>query len=305
MTAGGKSVAIVGGSGFIGTHLTRELLGRGYSVRVVDLRPPRLQVPFTRADVLDRGALAAALAGVEGVFHLASLMGVENCQTQAEAVARVNVQGAENVSRTCREHGIPRLLFTSTSEVYGDGAKVPFGESDEKRPKSTYGRTKLAAEELLRSQADAGLAVRIVRLFNAYGPGQEENFVVCRFVRQARLREALTVYGDGQQIRCFTHVRDVVRGTVDAFEYGSTPEETFNIACPSPTRTVDLAHLVLHLFGRRNGVRFLPLGAGGVRSADIEIQRRIPDVERARRLLGFEARVSLPEGLEELVRDGG
>jgi UDP-glucose 4-epimerase len=305
MTAGGRSVAIVGGSGFIGTHLTRELLGRGYAVRVVDLCEPRLEVPFRRADVLDRERLAAALSGVDGVFHLASLMGVENCLAQPDAVARVNERGAAHVSRACREHGIPRLLFTSTSEVYGDGASVPFGEGDEKRPKSAYGRTKLAAEELLRGAAGSGFAVRIVRLFNAYGPGQGEPFVVCRFLRQARLGEALTVYGDGRQIRCFTHVRDIVRGTVDAFEFGSTAEETFNIACPTPTRMVDLAHLVLELVGRRNGVRFLPLGDDGVRSAETEIHRRIPDVERARRLLGFEARVSLREGLEELVRDGG
>jgi nucleoside-diphosphate-sugar epimerase len=304
MNAVGKTMAIVGGSGFIGTHLTRELLDRGFAVRVVDVREPRLNVPFAHADVLDRRALSAALRGVDGVYHLASLMGVENCLAQAGTVARVNLEGAANVSRACLDNGVPRLLFTSSSEVYCDGSKVPFAEADEKHPKSPYGRTKLAAEGLLRDRAGANLAVRIVRFFNAYGPQQSEQFVVRRFLRQARNGEELTVYGDGEQIRCFTHVRDVVRGTAAAFEHGSSVEETFNIACPTPTRLIDLAHLVLELFDRRNGIRFLPLGGEGVRSAEIEIRRRIPDVDRARRLLGFEARVALREGLEEMARDG-
>ena len=296
-----KQVAIVGGSGFIGHYLAQELLQNGYEVRIVDRVKPRLDLPFVEADIADLDALTAALQGVEGVFHLAALVGVDHCLSDDQAVINVNLKGTEHVLKACQANGIKRLLFSSSSEVYGDGVKVPFSEDDELHPKSTYGKTKILSEELLKQHASADLQVRVVRFFNIYGLGQRTDFVINRFVERIVSGQPVTIYGDGTQTRCFTHVTDAARGTVRAFEYGTEDFDVFNIANHRAFTILELAELIAKLSDKPLEVQHADFGQEGVRSADIEIFRRIPDTQKAKARFGFEAQVLLEDALREII----
>ena len=296
-----KQVAIVGGSGFIGHYLSQELLRNGYEVRIVDRIKPRLDLSFVEADIADPDALTAALQGVEGVFHLAALVGVDHCLSDDQAVINVNLKGTENVLKACQANGVKRLLFSSSSEVYGDGVKVPFSESDELQPKSMYGKTKIRSEQLLKEQAGPDLQVRVVRFFNIYGLGQRTDFVINRFVERILNGQPITIYGDGLQTRCFTHVTDAARGTVNAFEYGDEDFEVFNIANHRAFTILELADLIAELSEKPVEIQYADFGQAGVRSADIEIYRRIPDTRKAKERMGFEAQVLLEDGLREII----
>ncbi|EAO52536.1 UDP-glucose 4-epimerase [Bacillus thuringiensis serovar israelensis ATCC 35646] len=143
-------IGVIGGSGFIGKHVTKELLARGYEVVIFDKFKPSIDVPFKEIDILDIATLRENLIDVDGVIHLAALVGVDNCRLNEEDVVRVNFEGTKNIVQVCNENGIEKLLFSSSSEVYGDGVSVPFKENDIKIPKSAYGKAKLMSEDYLK-----------------------------------------------------------------------------------------------------------------------------------------------------------
>lgn len=296
-----KNIAVIGGSGFIGSNLCKELVKRNYNVRVIDQKKPKIDhLPFIQANIKDTDALRKSLEGIDGVFHLAALVGVDSCLSDDNEVIQTNLKGTENVLNVCLELGIKKLLFTSSSEVYGDGVKVPFSEDDDKVPKSTYGKAKLEAERLLKQISD-DIDVRIVRYFNIYGVGQREDFVITRFCRNVLQGKSIQIYGDGSQIRCFTNVKDAVRGTILAYEYPDSPYEVFNIANSRPTTIKDLAHLIYNLTNNEPKIQYINFSETGVRPKSVEVFQRIPDITKAKKLLNFEASISLEQGLKELI----
>lgn len=296
-----KNIAVIGGAGFIGSHLCKELIHRNYKVRVIDQNKPKIDnIPFIQANIKDIDALRKALKGVDGVFHLAALVGVDSCLNDDNEVIQTNLKGTENVLDVCMELGVKKILFTSSSEVYGDGVKVPFSEDDDKVPKSTYGKAKLEAEKLLK-QVSNNIDVRIVRYFNIYGIGQREDFVISRFCRNVLQGKAIQIYGDGSQVRCFTNVKDAVRGTVLAYEYPDSPYEVFNIANSRPITIKELAYLIYNLTKNEPKIQYIDFNETGVRPKSVEVFQRIPDVTKAKKLLHFEASISLEKGLKELI----
>ncbi|MED3301705.1 NAD-dependent epimerase/dehydratase family protein, partial [Bacillus thuringiensis] len=233
--------------------------------------------------------------------HLAALVGVDNCRLNEEDVVRVNFEGTKNIVQVCTENGIEKLLFSSSSEVYGDGVSVPFKENDIKIPKSAYGKAKLMSEDYLKEYVSNSLKIRVVRYFNVYGSQQNDNFVISKFLKQAHSGKDITIYGDGQQIRCFSYISDIVNGTILAFEYEGENFADFNIGNNKPISMEELAIKINELMGNKSKIKFLDLGEEGVRNSSIEIFRRIPSIEKAKLFLNYQPIISLDKGLEIII----
>ncbi|WP_448595063.1 NAD-dependent epimerase/dehydratase family protein [Thermoflexus hugenholtzii] len=308
-------ILVTGGAGFIGSHLVERLLQEGYAVTVLDdlsggrlenleaVRDhPRLRILI--GDVTDPVTLRRALEGVERVFHLAAVVGVLRVLADPLRTMRVNVRGTEMVLEACAGRGLP-VCLASSSEVYGKGIRWPAAEEDDLRlgpptvARWAYAVSKLLDEHLALAWARRGLRVSVVRYFNVYGPRADPagyGYVIARFMDQALRGEPLTVYGDGRQTRSFIYVEDAVEGTLRA---GFLPEafgRIFNIGRAEEISIRELAERVRAITGRSVPVRFVPFSEAYGPGFE-ETPRRVPDVSRARALLGFEARVTLDEGL--------
>ncbi|WP_376788524.1 NAD-dependent epimerase/dehydratase family protein [Thermoflexus sp.] len=307
---------VTGGAGFIGSHLVERLLAEGYSVTVLDdLSGGRLENldgvrdhPGLRVivgDVRDRAVLQAALEKVEIVFHLAAVVGVPRVLADPLRAIRVNVEGTERVLEACAERGIS-VCMASSSEVYGKGVRWPAGEADDLQlgpptvARWAYAASKLLDEHLAMAWARRGLRVSVVRYFNVYGPRADPHgygYVIARLMDQALRGEPLTVYGDGRQTRSFIYVEDAVEGTLRAGWLPVAFGQIFNIGHPEEISILALAERIRLISGSRAPIRFLPFSE--VYGPDFEeVPRRVPDVSKARVLLGFEARVTLDDGLQ-------
>lgn len=307
-----NKIFVTGGSGFVGSNVLKLLLQRGdCQVTVFDLKPPQgLAVDFVEGSIGDAEALARAMKGHDRVFHLAAMLGVEACQKDEALVYETNVQGTRNVLAAMEAHGIKRLLFSSSSEIYGDGQAEQFREVDVPQPKSAYGKSKVEGERLSQQFAErTGSVATVVRLFNVYGPGQREDFVMVRFCRGAISNSLLQVHGTGAQTRTFTFIDDAAKGIVAAaFAPQQRPFEIFNIGSKETVTISTLAQRIREIANSQSPLEVVPFGATQVgRNLSFEVFRRIPDVAKAARQIPFEASTSLTEGIRrtlEWVRDG-
>lgn len=299
-------VLVTGGQGLIGRTTCEYLICQNLEVRAFDLpthifvnkHQPIEGVENWHGSILDRETLSFAMRGCDHVFHFAAFMGVEKTEGKPLDCLDINIIGTRNVLECCKKEGVRRVVFASSSEVYGDPLQMPMSEGDVPRPKSVYGVSKLAAEEYVKAyQREAGLAYTILRFFNVYGRGQTPEFVMSNFITAALQNSSMKVYGDGEQIRCFCEVRDAVRGAYLALLSEKAENNTFNIGNDGePISMKELAYKVLSLIGKKVESIFVPL-AESDRSQAREIYRRIPDISKARNLLGYEPQVSLTEGI--------
>ena len=312
-------VLITGGAGFIGSHLADCFLDGGATVTVVDnlsaglrsnivhhLRSPHFR--FVEGDVRDKQLMGELVQGHDLVCHLAAVVGVQRVVADPLRTILQNVGGTEIVLALSHQYG-RRVLFASTSEVYGKSNNLPFAEDDDRVLGSTrvarwaYATGKALDEHLCLAYHAQGLAVSIVRYFNSYGPRLDlkgYGSVVGIFISQALANEPLTVHHDGQQTRCFTYVSDTARGSLLAATQRQALGQVFNIGTNAETSILALAELVIHLTRSKSQVAFVPYT--DVYGADSEdIARRVPHVRKAEHLLGFRAQVSLQEGLERTI----
>jgi UDP-glucose 4-epimerase len=308
-------VLVTGGAGYIGSHLVDALLDRSDEVLVIDnlstgsvaniqhrLGRPRFQ--FVNDSILNEVLLERLVPGVDLIFHLAAVVGVKHVVADPLAAINTNVRGTEVVLNTAFKYW-KKVVLASTSEIYGKSARVPFREDDDRVLGTTsvgrwsYSMSKGIDEHFAFAYAVKGLPVTIVRYFNSYGPRIEERgygTVVANFFRQALKGEPITVHGDGRQTRCFTYVTDTVAGTLLAGEVRTAEGEAFNLGNNAETSMLELARAVKAVTRSKSKIVFVPYesyyGAGFE-----DTRRRVPSIEKARRLLGFRPRVSLREGL--------
>jgi UDP-glucose 4-epimerase len=313
----GRAV-VTGGAGFIGSHLVELLLETGYSVHVIDdLSTGKLEnlaavgehagLAVSVASAADADVAERAVADADVVFHLAGVVGVRRLAQEPLTVMQANLHSTETVLRVCSRRGVP-VLLTSSSEVYGDGP-VPFVEGTPVRPGSTeglrggYACAKAMGEWLASAHAEQSeLPVVVARLFNTVGPRQsgDHGMVLPRFVQQAVRGEPMTVYGGGQQTRCFAHVGDVARALLGLATSASVPGRVVNVGSDLETSVGELAQMVRAAAGSSSVIRNVPFGEV-FPEGFVDPLRRVPSLDRLRKANGWVPETPLQEIVEELV----
>jgi len=314
-----SNVVVTGGYGFIGSHLVSALLDRGDTVTVFDFAKNTRDTSidfdthpnfrFVQGDVTDLASLEQALApDVDTVFHLAAVVGVKNYLNDPLRVLDVNVIGTRNVLELSQRHGT-RVVFASTSEVFGKNPNPPFAEDDDRVLGSTrtarwsYSTSKAMAEHLVFAMHSAhGLPVTVVRYFNVYGPRQAPIFVVSQSIHRILNGRAPLLYDSGDQTRCFTYVDDAVAGTLLAADSDAAIGAAFNIGSMVETSmrdVVDLAIKVADVDTVSSAEAVDTEARFGGRYEDIP--RRIPDSTKAQRELGWRLQVNVEEGIRRTI----
>lgn len=312
-------ILVTGGAGFLGSYLVDALLAKGHEVSALDdvsagaeekiyQHRDNRQFHFVRDSVLNEPVVDGLINRCEMVYHLAAVVGVHHYVINPYAVLNVNVNGTQIVLRSAHKHG-RKVLFTSTSEVYGRNPRVPYGEDDDRVLGSTridrwcYSTSKAVGEHFCFAYRKLGLPVSIVRYFNVYGPRMDKldtGRVVTIFLGKILRNEPVSVVGDGSQTRCFTYVDDAVAGTVLAGERPEAEGEIFNIGTNVETTILELAKRMIALAGSSSKVVQVPQEQVYGKSYE-DIQRRVPDVSRAARVLGWRATTTLDEGLRKTI----
>jgi UDP-glucose 4-epimerase len=297
---------VTGGGGFIGHHLVRRLLTDGYEVRVLDNfatgrreRLEGLDIALVEGDLRSYERAHTAVRRTDVVFHLGALPSVPRSVQDPLTTGAVNVEGTLNVLLASRDEGVKRVVFASSSSVYGANDALPKTEDDQPLPVSPYGVSKLGAEHYCRAfTAVYGLETVSLRLFNVFGPGQDPlsqyAAVVPRFIAALANETAPMIYGDGRQTRDFTYVSDVIDAFVLAAEIDPPSGDVFNIAAGSETSLIDLIDVLRELFVSSLEPRFEPARAG-------EVRRSCGDARKAGDILGWAPRWSLEAALEECI----
>jgi UDP-glucose 4-epimerase len=312
MSLTGKRVLITGGAGFIGTTLAHRLVDGNEVVAFDNLHRDALSsttlaehpsFTFVQGDVLDSEALTAAASGATHIVHCAGIAGVDTVLQSPVRTMRVNLIGTYNAleAGVATSDTLERIIDFSTSEVFGQHAfnvaeahVTAIGSVGEAR--WTYAVSKLAGEHMAHAyHAELGLPTVSVRPFNVYGPGQIGGGAIRAFIEAALAGRDLTIHGDGSQIRAWCYVDDMVEGTLLALEHPNAVGESFNIGNARSAVTIyDLATRIKRLTGCPGEIVFQPLHY-------IDVELRIPNVQKAHELLGFEAHVELDEGLEKTI----
>jgi len=303
----GVKVLVTGGAGFIGSRLADKLLERASLVVVYDnfddfyagkennvahnLRNPKYRL--IKADILDYETLLRVMKEVDVVFHEAAQPGVRFSLENPLKTNRVNVEGTLNVLMAAKQTGVKKVVYASSSSVYGTPKYVPMDEGHPKNPSSPYAVSKLVAEEYCRVFSEVyGLEIVSLRYFSVYGPRQRPDQAVRAFAERIARGQPPIVYGDGSQTRDFTYVDDVVEATIKAAEVDDIGGEVFNIGFGRETSIKDLVHKLIKLMEVEGKVEpeFKPSYKG-------DFPRTLADNSKARRVLGWEPTTSLDEGL--------
>lgn len=315
MKLDGKRILVIGGAGFIGSHVVEELLRTDVeSVTVYDnfargklsnlgnsLADPRCGVFGDGGDIRDTDVLRRAMEGIDGVCHLAA-MWLLHCKDYPRTAFDVNIAGTFNVLEACVEAGVERLVYSSSASVYGDAVEVPMTEDHPFRNRNFYGATKIAGEAMCRAFHDqSGLNYVGLRYMNIYGPRQDQTAaytgVIPIMLNKIDANETPVVNGDGSQAYDFLTVRDAARCNVLALQADVT-DNFYNVGTGIQTSIRDLCELILRLRRSQLSVTYNPYSAEDARRL---VQNRIGSPAKATRDLGFTFSDDLETGLQNLI----
>jgi len=299
---------VTGGAGFIGSNLVERLVSLGHGVRVFDnLSEGRLEnlaavidrIEFIHADLRDQQAVYEAMRGVDFVLHQAALRSVPRSVVEPLQTNEVNVTGTVHVLLAAREAGAKRVVFASSSSVYGESEELPQRESQLPRPLSPYAVSKLAGEYYCTTFAKLyGVETVSLRYFNVFGPRQDPRSeyaaVIARFILAALNDEPLEIHGDGLQSRDFTYVANVVEANLQAVVKQGISGEVFNVGCGQRYSVLDVKAHLERILGKKLNSYHTAARKGDVRQTQA-------DMTKAERLLGYTSTISFEEGLRKTI----
>lgn len=302
-----ESILVTGGAGNIGSALVRSLVKRPDTHIVVadnlltgsveKIRLDACNLTFIKCDVNDFDDIASLFYRFRftHVFHFAAVVGVQRTLANPLLVLR-DITGVENILRLCKNTGVHRVYFSSSSEVYGEPFEIPQNENTTPlNSRLPYAVVKNVGEVYLRTfQREFGLPYTIFRFFNTYGPRQSEDFVLPRFVRAALAGKPLQVYGDGAQTRTFCYVDDTVETCVAVHAEAACENDVINIGSDVEISILELACLAIRVTGSRSSIEFLPPLLEG------DMSRRCPDISKMRQILQRPL-LPLEKGIQKLV----
>lgn len=309
------SYLVTGGAGFIGSHIVEELLRRGEAVRVLDnfsegkrenlnfvehySNSPSFNYELIEGDIRDMDTCRRACRDMDYVLHQAALHSVPRSVNEPVPTNEVNVTGTLNILLAARDAGIKRVVLASSSSVYGDSPIMPQSEAQIPSPVSPYAASKLAGEHYCMVFSKTyGLETSCLRYFNVFGPRQDPASqyaaVIPSFIVSALQGKPLEIHGDGLQSRDFTYVSNVVEANLLAAKAANIKGEVINIACGEPYSILDVASSIAKILGKNLEYNYVEARPGDVRHT-------LADISKARKLLGYENRVTFVDGLREVV----
>ena len=306
---------ITGGAGFIGSHLSDALVSRGDSVVILDnfttgskenLNKVAGSVTVVSGDILDSALVSKLVSESDFVVHLAAALGVFNIVNKPLESLMTNLKGTEFVLEAANKFNKP-VLVASTSEIYGKNSKVPLNEEDDRvighplKSRWSYSEAKAVDESLAYFYyLENKLPIRIVRFFNTVGPRQVGHYgmVVPRFVSAALKNEPLSVYGRGDQIRCFCHVSDAVRGLLLVMDSDKAVGEVFNIGNNQQISITELAKKVIEITRSKSSIEKIAYEKAYPQGFE-DMQMRVPDISKIKRVLGWSPEI----GLDQIIKD--
>jgi len=298
-------ILVTGGAGFIGSHIVEYLVQRGDSVTVVDnlntgkienLKSVFKKINFAQIDIRDFKVLKNLMENIDGIFHQAAMASVQDSFRIPEKFHDVNVNGTENIFKIAKEFGI-KVVYASSSSVYGDTSILPTTESDEKRPINPYAKTKLEKDKLAEQYAKNGLKVIGLRYFNVFGPRQSKEYAGVIKLFLERIQQGLPplVNGDGLQIRDFVYVDDVVNANILSME-SDIDFEFFNIGTGTTISILDLANMIIKFSGLKIKPIHRPALPGDVRATQA-------DITKVKTMLKWRPTTSIQDWLKNAVLD--
>jgi UDP-N-acetylglucosamine/UDP-N-acetyl-alpha-D-glucosaminouronate 4-epimerase len=303
-----KRYLVTGGAGFIGSHIVRRLVSQGEEVRVIDdlstgnearLDDVRCSIEFVQGDLADGKVSDEAVKGIDYVLHQAAIPSVQRSVNDPVGTNRANVTATVNLLESCRRAGVQRIVYAASSSAYGDTEVLPKTEDMPADPLSPYALQKFVGERYCQIYYKLyGLETVSLRYFNVFGPDQdphsEYSAVIPKFITALLAKKPITVYGDGEQSRDFTYVENVVEANLLALQATAAPGNVCNIGCGERISLKALIGFLEEIIGVKAEVSYTEPKRGDVRHS-------LADITAARRLLGYEPKVMLKEGLTKTV----
>ena len=297
--------AVTGGAGFIGSHLVKNLVEHGDEIIVIDnlntgkkknIEKFSEKIDFFEVDIRDFNSIEDILKNVDGIFHEAALASVQDSFRIPDEFFDVNVKGTENIFKIGKKLGI-KVVYASSSSVYGNPIQVPIKESDGKNPLNPYAKTKLEDDELAEKYARNDLKVIGLRYFNVFGPGQSKEYAGVIKLFLERIQQGLPplINGDGLQVRDFVYVNDVVNANILAME-SNIDSEFFNIGTNSVVSVLDLANMIIKFSGLKLKPIHRPPVPGDVKATQA-------DITKAKMMLKWKPTTDLKDWLKSVVLD--
>ena len=296
-------ILVTGGAGFIGSHIAEYLVQRGDDVTVLDnlitgskenLTKISDKINFVNGDIRDHKLLEELVSDTTGVFHEAALASVQQSFSMKDEYIDVNVTGTENIFKLAKEYGF-KIVYASSSSVYGNPKKIPVKEDDERKPINPYAKTKLDGEDLAKKYSEIGVKVIGLRYFNVFGKRQSKEYagVIKLFLQRIQQKKSPKINGDGLQTRDFVHIDDVVKANVLAMD-SDINHRFLNVGSGLPTSVLDLANLIIEI----SGLSLEPIH-GPELSGDVKATQS--DIKLIRKLLNWEPKMKLDDWLTKII----
>ena len=294
---------VTGGAGFIGSHITKKLVQQGNDVTVIDglntgkeknLESVRNKINFVRGSILDMDLLVDLTKNVTGVFHQAALASVQDSFSKPDEYHNVNVNGTENILKLAKENNF-KVVYASSSSVYGNPTRIPIRESDDKNPINPYAETKLKKEELAVKYSKMGVKVIGLRYFNVYGKGQSKEYagVLKLFLERIRNKLPPKINGDGTQFRDFVYVEDVVNANIMSME-SQVNHGFFNVGTNTTITILDLAKTII----KSSALDMEPIFGPALKG---DVQKTMASIDLIKEKIGWEPTMALEEWIDEII----
>jgi UDP-glucose 4-epimerase len=296
--------AVTGGAGFVGSNIVKLLVKENHDVLVIDnmhtgkkenLEEVLEKIEFYELDIRNTLELENKIKDVDGIFHEAALTIVQESFIMEEEYYDVNVKGTENIFNIAEKYGI-KVVFASSSSVYGNTEKIPILENNERNPINPYGKTKLEDEFLAEKYSDKGVSIIGLRYFNIFGKGQTGSYagVITKFVNQLKEKKSPKIFGDGSQIRDFIFVEDIAQANLSAM-LSKINFGFFNIGTGKTTSILQLAKFLIKLYN----LEILPEFSDPLNG---DVQKSQADIKKSQKLLNWTYKIEIEEGLEKMIK---
>ena len=294
---------VTGGAGFIGSHLTKKLVEEGNDVTIIDnlntgkeknLESIKNKIDFVKGSILDIELLEKLTKDVEGVYHQAALASVQDSFFKSDEYHDVNVNGTENILKLAKQYNF-KVVYASSSSIYGNPVRIPIRESDEKNPINPYAETKLKKEELAQKYSEMGVKVIGLRYFNVFGKGQSKEYAGVLKLFLERIRDKLPpkINGDGTQFRDFVYVGDVVNANIMSMN-SDVNHAFFNVGTNTSITILDLAKIIIKFAKLDLEPIFGPALKG-------DVQKTIANIDLIKEKIGWKPSVILEEWINEII----